>query len=221
MNLAGAHVDARRHCSRCRASYTDEFEICPRDGQRLTAGTDPLIGLVLAGTYRVASLIGEGGLGSVYLADHLRVPRTYAVKFPRGMWVDHPKSRARFINEAMAAGRLDHPNIASVIDHGETEHGVPYLVMEHARGEMLSEHLLRRGPLPVDEALELLRPIALGLAHAHSWGVVHRDLKPDNIVIEAARPRIVDFGIAILADLGDSGRFTTKGVVIGTPYYMA
>ena len=220
-SVVPTQLPATRYCGVCRASYPVDFEACPRDGARLQLTGDPLIGEVLNDSYRITSFLGEGGLGRVYRAEHTRMPRTYAVKFPHGVWVDHPKARARFRNEAIAAGRLDHPNIAAVVDRGELAGGMPYLVMQFARGESLHEFLRERRGLPVEHALALARQIALGLEHAHSLDVVHRDLKPDNVMIEAGRVRIVDFGISILTDLGDSGRFTTRGVVIGTPYYMA
>jgi serine/threonine-protein kinase len=137
------------------------------------------------------------------------------------MWVDHPKARARLVVEAMAAGRLAHPNVAAVVDVGETERGVPFLVMELAPGESLHAYLVRNRPLPVLEALDLARQLASGIAHAHGEGVIHRDLKPENVMILDGHVRIVDFGIAILAELGSRARFTTAGVVVGTPFYMA
>lgn len=209
-----------RYCPTCHAAYPGEYAVCPRDGATLEVGIDRLIGLELLGTYRITHLIGEGALGRVYHATHLRTPRSYAVKVPRGIWVDHAKSRQRFVNEAIAAGRLHHPNIASVLDVGETASGLPYLVMEHAAGQTLRE-AMGHAALDARQALSIARQIAAGLAHAHMHGVVHRDLKPDNVLVHAGHVRIVDFGIAIIVDLGEGGRYTTKGITIGTPHYMA
>jgi eukaryotic-like serine/threonine-protein kinase len=201
--------------------YPSTYKACPRDGAALTEA-DPLIGTVLGDRYRVERLIGEGGLGRVYLAKHLRLSRRYAVKVPRGAKLADETARARFALEADAASRLDHPNVASAIDAGETAGGLLYLVMDFAEGESLRRRLVRAGRLPAGEALGIARQIALGLDHAHTRGLIHRDLKPDHVVLDAGgRARVVDFGIAILAELGESGRYTTKGIVLGTPEYMA
>jgi serine/threonine-protein kinase len=209
-----------QYCPTCHAAYPGEYTVCPRDGATLEAGVDRLVGLELRETYRITHLLGEGALGRVYHAAHLRTPRSYAVKVPRGIWVDHAKSRQRFFNEAVAAGRLHHPNIASVIDVGEMESGLPYLVMDHADGQTLRE-AMAYAPVDARQALSIARQIAAALAHAHAHGVIHRDLKPDNVLVHAGHVRIVDFGIAIITDLGEGGRYTTNGVTIGTPHYMA
>lgn len=213
-------VNDLRYCPVCQAAYPLEFAACPRDGTHLEGGTDRLVGIELRDTYKITHVLGEGGLGRVYHATHVRMPRSYAVKVPRGMWIDHPKSRLRFFNEAAAAGRLAHPNIASVLDFGELSTGLPYLVMEFAPGASLRQ-VMARGAMRCRDALVLVRQIASALSHAHDRGVIHRDLKPENVLVEAGHARIVDFGIAIMTDLGEEGRFTTKGVTIGTPHYMA
>jgi len=185
-----------------------------RDGDRL-------IGLVIRDTYRVERLLGSGALGRVYIASHLRIPRQFAVKFPRGEWREDREARARFVNEAAAAARLDHPNVIAVVDYGETDHQLPYLVMELARGESLAELLARETRLAARPAVAIARQIAEGLAHAHAFGIIHRDLKPANIVVDGSRTRIVDFGLALILELGAAGRFTTQGKVLGSPFYMA
>src|SRR5436853_1700898 len=139
---------------------------------------DKLEGTVLAGRFRLVRCLGQGAMGRVYLAHHLRLPRRYAIKIlPAGL--ADPTMLQRFAMEAEAASRLHHPNVASVVDHGTTERGIPYLVMELCEGETLTAKLERNGALPIGEALDLLRQIALGLEHAHGCGLVHRDLKPD------------------------------------------
>jgi serine/threonine protein kinase len=182
---------------------------------------DKLVGSVIRDTYRVERLLGTGALGRVYVASHLRIPRQFAVKFPRGEWSEDANARARFVNEAVAAARLDHQNVIAVVDYGETDHRLPYLVMELARGESLADLLARETRLPARTALAIARQIADGLAHAHALGVVHRDLKPANIMVDGARVRIVDFGLALILELGAAGRFTTQGRVLGSPFYMA
>jgi len=182
---------------------------------------DSLVGKVLAQRFKLLRTLGRGSMGDVYLAQHVRLNRRYAIKvLPAGM-VD-ATTLDRFENEAEAASRLHHPNVASVVEHGVTENGTPFLVMELAEGESLGAILDRRGAIPVLEALELLRQIALGLEHAHACGLVHRDLKPDNVMVDGAgHARILDFGLALIPELGDAGRFTARGVAMGSPAFMA
>ncbi|MFT3695863.1 MAG: serine/threonine-protein kinase [Kofleriaceae bacterium] len=218
--MSAVAVLTRRHCTKCFASYSHEFSACPRDGTILVDRIDPLLDTILDDKYVITQFLGEGGLGVVYQASHVRLGRNYAVKFPRGANVDHPKSRARFAIEARAAGRLEHPNIAAVVDFGETERGLPYLVMEYAHGRSLAE-LIADQPMSLDRVLDYALQIARGLAHAHAHGVIHRDLKPENVMVSEDHLKIVDFGIALLSELGDEGRLTTKGLVVGTPWYMS
>jgi serine/threonine-protein kinase len=182
---------------------------------------DSLVGKVLAQRFKLLRSLGRGGMGEVYLGQHVRLARRYAIKvLPAGM-ID-ATTLGRFENEAEAASRLHHPNVAAVVEHGVTETGTPFLVMELAEGEPLGAILDRRGALPALEALELLRQIALGLEHAHACGLVHRDLKPDNVMVDRdGRARILDFGLAVIPELGDAGRFTARGVVMGSPAFMA
>ena len=207
-------------CPVCLAPYRAGFVRCPRDGAALVAGADPLIGAVIAGRYRIEAAIGEGGLGVVYRAHHVRMSRRYAIKVPFGDLAADPRARERFAREAEAACRLSHPNVVAALDAGETAGGLLYLVMELAEGPSLAE-VLAAGPLEPARALAIVAQIARGLAHAHACGLVHRDLKPGNVILEAGdRARIVDFGIAlVLAD--GSTRLTARGLVVGTPRYMA
>jgi eukaryotic-like serine/threonine-protein kinase len=215
-------TDHRAHCRRCGGSFPGGYRACPYDATPLDHGDDPLIGALIGERYRIESFAGEGGIGRVYVARHERLERRYALKVPGGHAVTDPRERERFIREARAASRLDHPNVVSVIDFGETATGLLYLVMELADGETLADALARRGALPVREALLLVRQLALGLDHAHGRGLIHRDLKPGNVIVERAdgRPRILDFGLAILAEGGES-RLTSRHTVVGTPHYMS
>jgi serine/threonine-protein kinase len=214
--------EPRAFCPRCGGSFPSGFRSCTTCATGLV-GTDPLIGSTLVERYQIERLLGEGGLGRVYLARHTRMARRFAIKVPAGRAVSDPKSRRRFVAEAEAASRLDHPNVVGVVDFGETPQGLVYLVMELAEGETLGAYLERRGRLDTREALGVVRQLALGLDHAHGVGLVHRDLKPDNVILVEPdhRPRIVDFGLAILRELDEAGRLTTRGVVIGTPHYMS
>ena len=210
-------------CPVCRAVFRSGFLRCPRDGCDLQIiDGDPLVGQVIADRYAVMRLLGEGGLGRVYEAQHTRMSRRFAVKVLFGELAFDQKIRTRFAHEAEAASRLSHPNLISVVDFGETPEGLLYLVMDLAEGIPLVEIIDKRAPLSVEESVGYAIGIARGLAHAHERGLVHRDLKPENIIVdrEDQRVRIVDFGLAVLTD-DDSSRFTTKGTVVGTPHYMA
>jgi eukaryotic-like serine/threonine-protein kinase len=218
----------RSSCPQCLAVFRGGFRRCPRDGAILSSeDRDPLVGTVLAERYVIESVIGEGGIGRVYRARHVRMSRRYAIKVPFGELAYDSKVRTRFLHEAEATSRLAHPSVIGVVDVGETPAGLLYLAMDLAEGVALAEELHHVGPLPRERVVRIARQIAEGLGHAHDRGLVHRDLKPENVILVADdggadRVRIVDFGIAILRDAeGNSGRLTTEGMVLGTPHYMA
>ena len=181
---------------------------------------DPRIGLVLDGRYRVVARIAEGGMGVVYRAERLGIGRAVAVKFLDPDAVASERLLRRFAIEARAASRLSHPGCVPVIDYGAVD-GVPYLVMELVAGRSLRE-VLAAGPVAVGRALELGRQILAGLAHAHAHGVIHRDLKPDNVLVWSdalgEHAQLADFGLAKL-DVGVSP--ASGGLAIGTPSYMS
>ena len=191
----------------------------------MSADPKALEGRVLASRYRLANHLGRGAMGDVYRAHHVKVPRAFAVKVLLPELVKDPKVVARFEREAELAGRLNHRNVTSVIDVGETD-GTRYLVMDFAEGQDLGA-LIGADPVEPTRAIKLFRQILDGLEHAHAHDVVHRDLKPENVIVETTdddeTARIVDFGVAILRDgaAGDGERLTTGGLVIGTPHYMA
>jgi serine/threonine protein kinase len=212
-------------CPRCRTTFrSGGFARCPNDGQAVVTGAgDLLVGTVLAGRYRVDEVLGQGGIGRVYRCRHVRISREYAVKVPFGELAAQAKVRRRIRNEAEAAGRLQHPNVVGIVDVGETAEGLLYLAMDLADGESL-EAVIARGPIGQARALRMLTQMLEGLAHAHERGVIHRDLKPDNVIVGRDRHgrdrlRIVDFGLAVIGEHGS--RFTTQGMVMGTPAYMA
>jgi serine/threonine protein kinase len=213
----------RAHCTRCGGSFPGGFRACPYDATPLVIGTDPLLGAVIADRYRIESFAGEGGIGRVYLARHTLIERRFAIKVPSGRVATQSRGRERFIREAQAASRLDHPNVVSVVDFGETAAGLLYLVLELADGDTLTDLFRRRSAMPAEEVLALVRQLAQGLDHAHARGLIHRDLKPDNVIVQRAdgRPRILDFGLAIIVDLGDDGRLTSRGTVVGTAHFMS
>jgi serine/threonine protein kinase len=181
------------------------------------------------GNYRSISLLGEGGMGAVYLAEHPDIGRKVAVKVLRSEFSRDEQLLGRFLNEARAANAIRHPNIIEILDSGTTEQGMPYLVMELLEGEVLAGRMRRLGRLPLPTALEFTYQTASAVGAAHRKSIVHRDLKPDNLFIvpdenDPARERIkvLDFGIAKLQvhAMGDSVK-TRTGTLMGTPVYMS
>ena len=150
------------------------------------------------GHYRIVRLLGSGGMGDVYLARDLTLERDVAIKLLPADRGDHDDTRRRLLHEAQAAAALDHPNICAVHEVGQTADGRAFIVMQYVEGEALSA-VLRRGPLPVRDALVLCAQIAEALAVAHRRGIVHRDLKPQNVMVTpSGRPKLLDFGLAKL-----------------------
>ncbi|MEL6187210.1 MAG: protein kinase, partial [Myxococcota bacterium] len=214
-----------RYCLHCGAVYRTSYQRCPLDGHQLVEGVaEPLIGQVLDGRYRIQSCVGHGAMGRVYRAQHVRMGRAFAVKVMYGDFAADPDMRARFMREAEAASRLDHPNVVAAVDVGATEGGIPYLVMEFLEGQTLKRWVDTAGPLTEADMTWIGISVSRGLAHAHLRGLVHRDLKPENIFvvdIDGRRlAKIVDFGIAFLADHGTNARLTQTGHIMGTPYFM-
>jgi serine/threonine-protein kinase len=213
-------------CPQCGQTYDFEQRFCPRDGSTLRApeGSN-LVGSVLAGRYHIVRRIGEGGMGQVYLAEHVRMRRRSAVKvLHQGLVNDHD-AIARFNREAANASQIQHPNVAAIYDFGETDDGLIYLAMEYVDGEPLRNVIERQGALSAAEAAEITRQVADALEAAHEMGIVHRDLKPDNIMIARGRngadlAKVVDFGIA-KATSGDDQKVTRTGLAVGTPEYMS
>src|SRR5260370_21962807 len=183
---------------------------------------DPMLNRVIAGRYRLEARIGEGGMGVVYRARHVLIDRIVAVKLIRPDLRGETHLRAWMLREARAANRVDHAHIIDIHDIGETEEGELYLVMEYLVGTPLSAEI-SRGPMPIQRGVDILEQMGAALARAHDLGVVHRDLKSDNILLTARGGRkdfvkILDFGLAHLAM---DPRLAPKGAVFGTPEYMA
>lgn len=186
---------------------------------------DPLIGTVVSGRYRVLARLGEGGMGAVYRVEHTGLKKHYALKVLRLQSVDG-ESVARFEREALAAAHLEHKNIARCIDVGPIGDGGRFLVMELVEGEPLSATLSRDGALAPARALPILSQVASALASAHGREVVHRDLKPDNIIVgRDGVVKLIDFGIARarshLFGGGGGTALTKAGTMLGTPAYMS
>ncbi|MBX6366190.1 MAG: serine/threonine protein kinase, partial [Gemmatimonadetes bacterium] len=214
-------------CPSCAGEYGPEVRFCPRDGAvlRAKARSADLSGLVVGGRYRVHRRLGAGGMGTVYLAEHVRMGRRCALKVLSRALSEDAEAASRFAREAANASRVSHPNVATVYDFGETDDGLIYLAMEYVEGEPLSRLVEREGRLPAERAVGIACQIATGLAAAHRAGVVHRDLKPDNVLVAVGEDggdlvKVIDFGIAKAAHDAEQD-LTRTGFVVGTPRYMS
>ncbi len=214
-------------CPTCGTEYPLSERFCPRDGTALrsASASADLMGTVVAERYHIIKKLGEGGMGTVYLAEHVKMGRKSALKVMNpGMNTD-PDAIARFNREAANASRLSHPNICAIYDFGETPDGLIYLAMEFIEGQSLTALIETSGYLPPARAAAIIHQSADALQVAHDAGIVHRDLKPDNIMIAKNRDgsdqaKVVDFGIA-KAHSSDAQKVTKTGLVVGTPEYMS
>lgn len=209
-------------CPICRLQYDNAQNHCFVDNAVLETLADPWIGQTLAGRYLIEENIGEGGMASVYRARHTLVDRPVAVKIMSESLAQNDSLRERFRREAKNAAALAHPNVIEIHDFGELDNGSVFLVMELLVGASLGDHIAH-GPIAPDRAITLALQMGHGLARAHDFDVIHRDLKPDNIFIcgregERERVKLLDFGIA--RSMHDS-RLTSAGEIFGTPQYMA
>lgn len=220
------NADPSRRCSTCGAHYPPDFLVCPKDATSLeqpaVPDEDPLTGEVLAGSFRITGLLGSGGMGRVYEAEHVRVPRRFAVKVMHEQLSANPQAEARFEREAQAVARIESDHVITIVDVVRAK-GRACLVTELLQGEELGALLDRVGRLPLAQAITICRQICRGLAAAHAAQVVHRDLKPTNLFLVkrddgATHVKILDFGVAKLADGAD---LTGTGMMLGTPSYMA
>ncbi len=187
---------------------------------------DALVGSVVAGKYRVDRVLGRGGMGAVFSATNATIGKRVALKFLTREAARDKSATQRFQREAEAAGVIESEHIVHVFDSGNTEDGLPFLVMELLSGEDLRTRLQREGMLSVQQAVEITTQVLRGLVRAHAAGIVHRDLKPDNIFLcrrddGSLLAKIVDFGISKLSHGRAAKTLTRRGTVLGTAYYMA
>ncbi|MBN1770703.1 MAG: protein kinase [Deltaproteobacteria bacterium] len=190
--------------------------------------TQDRTGQTIDSKYRLTRMLGEGGMGAVYEAHHTIINRRCAVKFLHPEIAANAEAVARFVREAQAAASIRHKGIVEVYDVGKAEDGAPYLVMEYLEGESLGAHLTQTPRLPVKDAIGIIVQALSALAPAHRRGIVHRDIKPDNLYIvldEDGKPtvKLLDFGISKMSTTAANpvDRMTRTGTVLGTPYYMA
>jgi serine/threonine protein kinase len=170
------------------------------------------------GPYQIQTLVGQGGMATVYKAYHAQLDRTVAIKVMHQMLLDEETFVARFKREAMIVARLDHPYIIPVYDYNEHE-GQPYLVMKYVPGITLKQRLMKKGPLPLNDILSIMNSVGSALSYAHTKGVLHRDVKPSNIVLDGDVPYLTDFGLARIAEAGESTM--SSDMVLGTPHYIS
>ncbi len=199
-------------------------EPLPRGDEPAGAAADAMCGRVFGQRYRVLRRLGEGGMGAVYLCEHEVLGRRFAVKVLRPDRAADPELKERFRNEALAASSIGQENVVDVLDFGEEADGALYYVMEALEGRSLGAVIREEGPLPVGRTLALVENVARALAAAHARGVIHRDVKPENVFVVRGhdgieRAKVLDFGISHV-DLGQQ-RITRAGSIIGTPEYMA
>jgi len=216
-----------KKCPKCGVEYPDTTTLCPADGVALEKDPDSLIGTTLAGKYRIDERLNEGGMGTVYRGTHVLMEKTVAIKVLRPALAADEKIVARFSREARAASRISHPHALSVTDFGEDENGNVFLVMEFLSGKTLKQVIRDGGPLSLTRVVDITRQVGDALNAAHSQGVVHRDLKSDNIMLldtmTGDYAKVLDFGIAKINEPDgstDTG-LTAPNLVIGTPQYMS
>jgi serine/threonine-protein kinase len=232
-------VPLPRRCTACETRYPADFLVCPRDASPLVdeaaeGANDPLIGKLLGETYQIIRVVGEGGMGRVYEARHLRLKeRRFAVKTLHSDLAKNNEIVARFMREAESASSLSHPNVVDVFDVHHLPDGTPYFVGEFVEGEELANFVTRRGPLEPRMAAAVGRQVCRALGAAHARGIVHRDMKPENIMllkssidavaageVHAVTVKVLDFGIS-KAGGSDREHLTRTGIIMGTPSYMA
>lgn len=221
-------------CPSCGTTYTADTSFCPEEGTALVPLSDApaqdvnLVGERLFGDYLLKKKLGEGGMGAVYLAENVAIDQKIAVKVLHAASAQDDETLQRFNREANAIARLTHPNSIRVFIFGKTDDPLIYLAMEYVDGTTLHSTLYENGPFDELRAIGIMRQTLHALSEAHELGVVHRDLKPDNIMLTKFRGvddfvKVLDFGIAKVSDQGGEKqrKLTQAGVVYGTPEYLS
>jgi serine/threonine-protein kinase len=208
-------------CPICEKSWPSNHANCPTDGALLIDSRELEPGTVIRGKYRIVRQLGRGGMGTVYLAEHILLNRPRALKFISSELSQDAAFLRRFRREAQAAIELRHPNVVEVVDLDQAEDGSPYIAMEYVEGPDL-RHALAAGSFPVERALHIARGIALGLGAAHAKGIIHRDVKPENILLASGHgaletPKLLDFGIAAMKESATVASHT-HGLLLTPPY---
>ncbi|MFW5921277.1 MAG: protein kinase domain-containing protein, partial [Polyangiales bacterium] len=215
-----------RFCSGCGFQVLRPDEPKEDGGGAAPAVADPLIGRIISDRYKIESLLGRGGMGVVYKAEHVHIGKLMAVKLLHGEMSRDKDTLKRFRREAEAASKLSHPNSVQIFDFGRSE-GLMYLVMEYVEGPDLGQVLQKDGPMSFARAARICAQVCASVGEAHGQGIVHRDLKPENVMIQqsSGQPdfvKVLDFGLAKLREEGKAHiTVTRQGHIVGTPYYMS
>jgi serine/threonine-protein kinase len=224
---APAAGGAVKVCPTCGSRYQTEYNICPRDGAQLAEeALDELVGKTLRDSYTIVRVVGEGGMGRVYEARHTRISsKRFAIKMLHPEYARQPDVLSRFQREAEAAATIKSPYVVDVYDVDRTADGRPFIVGEFLEGKEFADFLQQTGKMQVGPAVRVVRHVCKALAAAHAKGVVHRDMKPENVFLtgDLGRPnaKVIDFGISKVDD-GPAGKALTRtGMIMGTPSYMA
>jgi formylglycine-generating enzyme required for sulfatase activity/serine/threonine protein kinase len=217
-----------KRCSKCQAIYPDSATFCSVDGATLVSATGLEPGVTIRRKYRIDAEIGRGGMGVVYKAWHMVFRQPRALKVISAQYASDPQFVERFLIEAMVTHEIQHPNIVRVEDTDETEDGCPFVAMEFVEGRSLRKLLADEGPVEPSRALYFASQVCAGLTAAHARGIIHRDIKPDNILIAEVQDteviKVLDFGIAKLKHgfgLSMAGAATTGSMFLGTPQYAS
>lgn len=215
-------------CPRCGGSWPGGTVVCPDDGEPLEEDPMKLVGRTLDGTYRLEALVGQGGFGMVYRAQHELLGDRVAIKILKRELAASPDVVRRFVREGRVARSIHHDNVVAIRDLRSSANGLVFLVMEFLEGRTLRDELKRNGRLPLAQAVAIVEQIADGLDAAHALGVVHRDLKPENVMLDgegdSLRAKICDLGLAVLVEGSESGMvadLTVPGQQLGSPKYMS
>jgi serine/threonine-protein kinase len=227
---SGTALRLGKICPACFERYPMDFRVCPRDATELgdvaeDEEIDLLLGATVGDTFSIVRAIGEGGMARVYEGRHVRLPnKRFAIKVLHPMYAQQPTIVARFQREAEAASGIGHPNVVDVYDVGTTPDGRPYLVSEYLEGQDFATLLDDRGRLAAGPAVHVVRQVCRALTAAHAHGVVHRDVKPENVFLvgdmEAPVVKVLDFGISKFDNGGGGASLTQTGMIMGTPGYM-
>ena len=218
-----------KQCPHCLATFEDTMKQCPQDNCALqpASAIDPLLGTCLADRYKIISVLGSGGMGTVYKAQHLAMERLVAVKILHAHLASRANALKRFHEEAKTIAQLHHHNIITLYDFGISANSQPFLVMDYIDGFSLKKFMDEIGAIPLEHIMPILKQVVDGLAYAHSANVVHRDLKPENIMLTKSeqghyKVTLVDFGLAALAAENGVAPAAAKGKgLLGSPYYMS
>jgi serine/threonine protein kinase len=215
-----------KYCANCKTVYPADFQCCPKDGSALSSSSELLPGMVIRDKYQILQQIGSGGMATVYQVRHLAFNEILAIKLINSQLADGDQFNKRLRAEAVIARKLRHPNAVHVEDLDRTEDGRPFIVMEYVEGQNLRTVIRREGPLPTLRALRIAAQVVSALAAAHKLGIIHRDIKPDNIHLIRLPDgsdfvKVLDFGIAKFTQGLSSSALTGSGLVVGTPQYVS